>query len=249
MGLLCPSCSFDNDPTRVFCRNCGIRLDRGGYIPAPPTGFTAPAEVAALKKKRKPIPWGQYMGAFLRLVIFGGLAAAFVLAFLPPRDVPPAVASDPVLVKRVSALIDDSATAESARSFSVPSSDVQVWLSSGVAFKSGAAGALAIEPERVYAVPADNMIRVGLIVRLPLNVPLYYEADYVPVRRADGYRLEAKRLSIGWLPLPPLVDVLVSRQLEGIAGALSRPLGQLARASHIAVTPQTITLSWGGRQP
>lgn len=249
MGLLCPSCSFDNDPTRVFCHNCGIRLERGGYTPAPPTGFTTPAEVAAFKKKRRPIPWGRYVGALVRLVILVSLAAAVALAFLPPHDVPPAVASDPDLVKRVSALIDDSATADSARSFSVPSSDVQVWLSSGVVFKSSAGGVFSMEPERVYAVPDDNMIRVGLIVRLPLEVPLYYEADYVPVRQADGYRLEAKRFSVGRLPLPPLVDVLVSRQLEGIAGALSRPLSQLAGASHIDVTPQTITLRWAGRQP
>jgi hypothetical protein len=249
MGLLCPSCRFDNDSTRVFCHNCGIRLKRGGHTPAPPTGFTTPAEVAAFKTKRRPVPWGQYLGAFLRLVILGGLAAVVVLAFIPPHDVPPAVAPDPDLMKRVTALIDDSSTADSVRSFSVPSSDVQVWLSSGVTFKSSVGGMFSMEPERIYAVPADNMIRVGLIVRLPLDVPLYFEADYVPVRQADGYRLEAKRSSMGRLPLPPLVQVLVSRQLEGIAGALSGPLGQLSRASHIAVTPQKITLRWGGRQP
>lgn len=249
MGLLCPSCSFDNDPTRIFCHNCGLRLERGGYAPPPPTGFTTPAEIAEGKKQRRKIPWGQYFGALVRLLILGGLVAAAVFAFLPPDNVPPAVATNPELAKRLSALIEDSATANSVRSFMIPSSDAQVWFVSGVLLKESTGGVFTLRPERIYAVPGDNVIRVGLVTLLPMDLHLYFEGDYVPVREVSGYRLEGKRFSIGRLPLPPFAGMLVSRQLEGIAGAMSRPLGQLARASQIGVTPQTISLRWDGREP
>ncbi len=247
MGLLCPSCSFDNDPTRVFCHNCGIRLERGNYAPTPPTGFTTPSEVASFKKRRRPISWGQYFGALVRLLILGGLVTAIVLAFLPPPAVPPAVTANPDLVKRLSALLEDSARANSVRSFIIPSADVQVWMCSSVVLKESTGGIVTMKPERVYAVPEDNLIRVGLVTQLPLDLRWYFEGDYVPVREASGYRLEAKRFSVGRLPLPPFADLMVSRQLDGIALALSKPLGELARASHIGVTPQAITLRWGGR--
>lgn len=249
MGLLCPSCSFDNDPTRVFCHNCGIRLDRGNYSPPPPTGFTTPAEVTAFKERRRSTPWGRYFGALVRLLVLGGLVAAVVLAFLPPVEVPPAETVNPDLAKRLSALIEDSATANSLRSFIVPTAEARVWMCSSVVLKESAGGLVPLKPERVYAaVPDDDLIRVGLVTQLPLDLRLYFEGDYVPVREASGYRLAARRFSVGRLPLPSFAGLLVSRQLEGIAGALSEPLGQLARASHIAVTPQTVTLRWGGSQ-
>jgi len=245
MGLRCATCGYDNDPTRVYCHSCGGRLERGGQAAPPPTGFTHPTDVMKMKKPRQSLPWGKYAGALVRLLLLVGFIAAVVLVLLPPRDVPPPVAADQVLAERLSSLVANSSVADGTRAFTVPASDVATWLASSVVLKEQE-GLVRMKPERVYAVPGDGEMRVGVETSLPVGLRLYFEGLYAPTPEAGGYGLTARRLSVGRLPLPWLAGLLVERQFESLGGALSVPLGQLARASHIGITPETVTLRWSG---
>ena len=245
MGLRCTSCGYDNDPTRVYCHSCGGRLERGGQT-APPTGFTHPTDVIKMKKPREPLPWRDYAAALLRLTVLAGLTGAVGLAFWPPRDVPPPVATDKDLAGRLSSLVAASAAADGTRAFSIPATDVGTWLASSVVLKEQDS-MVKMKPERVYAVPGDGEIRVGIETSLPVGLHLYFEGRYAPTPKAGGYGLTARRLSVGRLPLPSLAGWLVERQFKTLGEALSVPLGQLAGASHIGITPETVTLRWSGR--
>ena len=245
MGLRCASCGYDNDPTRVYCHNCGTRLERGGQAAPPPTGFTHPTDIGKMKKPRQPVAWGKYFGALLRLLVLGGLVAALVLALLPPHDVPAPVASDRALAQRLSSLVAASAGAGGTRAFSVPAGDINRWLVSSVALKEHD-GIYRLKPERVYAVPGDGEVRVGVETKLPVGLDLYFEATFAPVPRGGGCGVEARGYSVGRLPLPAWAGVLVQKQFDSLAGALAGPLGQLAGASHIGITPEEVTLRWSG---
>lgn len=212
----------------------------------PPTGFTHPTDVMKMKKPRQPFEWGRYAGALLRWVVPGGLLAAVILAFLPPRDVPPPVAPDEVLAKRLSSLVAASSVADGARAFSIPSAHLGVWLVSSVALKEQD-GPGRLKPVRVYAVPGDGDVRVGIETELQIGgLPLYFEGIYQPVPQDGGYGLKARRLSVGRLPLPSVAGLLVQKQLDSLSEALAVPLEQLAGASQIGITPDEITLRWSG---
>jgi hypothetical protein len=248
MGLRCTSCGYDNDPTRVYCHSCGGRLERGGQAAPPPTGFTHPTDVMKMKKPGQPLAWGKYFAAVVKLVILVGLVAAVVLALLPPHDVPPPVAPDKALAERLSSLVAASSTADGTRAFSVPAADIATWLASSVVLKQQNSF-LKMKPERVYVVPGDGEVRVGVETLLPVGLHLYFEGCYAPTPEGDGYGLTTKRFSIGRLPLPSVAGLLVQRQLDSLGEALAVPLGQLARASHISITPETVMLRWSGRLP
>jgi hypothetical protein len=245
MGLLCANCNYDNDPTRVYCHSCGTRLERGGQAAPPPTGFTHPTDVLKMKKPRQPVDWAKYLGALLRLFVLGGLVAAVVLALLPPRDLPAPVDSDRMLAQRLSSLVAASAGAGGIRAFSVPAGDINRWLVSSVALKEQE-GIYNLKPERVYAVPGDGDVRVGVETKLPMGLNLYFEGNFAPVPEGNGCGVEARGYSIGRLPLPSVAGVLVQRQFDNLAEALAVPLGQLASASHIGITPEQVTLRWSG---
>lgn len=247
MALRCASCGHDNDPTRVYCHSCGLRLERGNAAPAP-TGFTHPTDVRNMKKPRQPVEWGKYFGALVRLVLLGGLLAAVVLALLPPVDLPPPVASDQALSQRLSALVSTSAEAGGTRAFSVPAEDMNQWLVSSVSLKAGD-GLYRLQPERVYAVPGDGEVRVGVETKLPAGLNLYFEGLFAPVPEGNGSGLEARGYSVGRLPLPSVAGLLVKRQFDNLGEALAEPLGQLARARHIGITPEEVTLRWSGGAP
>lgn len=246
MGLRCAACGYDNDPTRVYCHSCGGRLERGGQAAPPPTGFTHPTDVVKMKKPRQPLAWREYAGALLRLLVLAGFFAVVVLALLPPRDVPPPVASDKSLAERLSTLVAASAEANGTRAFAVPASDIGIWLASSVALKEQDS-LVKMKPERVYVVPENGEMRVGIETSLPIGLHLYFEGRYAPTPEARGYGLTARRLSVGRLPLPSVAGWLVERQFKTLGDALSVPLGQLAGASHIGITPETVTLRWSGQ--
>lgn len=243
MGLRCTNCGYDNDPTRVYCHSCGTKLERGGAASPPPTGFTHPTDVAKMKKPRQPVAWGRYFGAFWRLAVLAALVAAVVMALLPPHEVPPPVTPDDALALRLSGLLNDASSAGEARAFGLPAADVNRWLVSTVKLDEST-GMVKLRPERLYAVPGEGQMRVGLEVALPWTGHVFFEGDYAPVRDGRSYTLEPRGYSIGRLPLPVLLGWPVKKQFEGLAEALAGPLGQLERASYIGITPDTVTLRW-----
>ena len=243
MGLLCKSCGYDNDPTRVYCHSCGIKLERGSTATSAPTGFTHPTDVLKMKKPRQPVEWGKYFSALGKVAILAVLVAAVVLAFLPPYDIPAPVEADDGLASRLTGLLNDASSAAEARAFGLPADDINRWLVSTVQL-SAVEGALKLRPQRLYAVPGDGDLRVGLEVALPGAGHLFLEGDYAPVAGGGGYTLQPRRYSIGRLPLPVLLGWPVQKQMDGLAEALAGPLGQLARASYIGINPESVTLRW-----
>lgn len=248
MGLNCASCGYDNDPTRVYCHNCGTKLERGEGDPAPPSVFSQPPKVK-IKKHREPVAWGRYFLFFLRLCLLGGLAAAIVLAILPPLSIPASVAPDEDVASRLSGLVQDAATADGKRGFAISAADLQRWLMTMVKFRRPQ-NPWEMDPQRVYAEQGDGSIRIGVEAAVAGAVNLYFEGKYTPVPAAGGgYELKPLGYSIGRLPIPAEPQWLgwvVERQMNTLGEALAEPLSQLSKASQVQVTPKEVVLTWGG---
>lgn len=247
MSLKCSCCGYDNDPTRVYCHNCGEKLEIAEGSAALPGGFTPVQDFADRPpaRKRRPIAWGALFSALFKVVILAGLTAAVVLAVLPPLDVPPPVQANEQAAERIDDMLKGAAASSGAIAFELPEADVQKWFVSSVHFKPSE-GFVSLRPERVYSVLGDGNVRVGLQAALPVAASLYFEGDYEPVREGASYILRPKRYSVGRLPLPVVLGWPVERQLGGMEDALAPSLERLSRASYIGVTPGRITLRWAG---
>ncbi|MEY3481854.1 MAG: hypothetical protein RIQ71_2629 [Verrucomicrobiota bacterium] len=245
MGLRCASCGYDNDPTRVYCHKCGTKLERGAVAPPPPSGFTHPTDVSKSKRLRSPVPWRRYLEFVLQFGLFATLAAVFTLALLPPRHLPAPVQGDESLAKRLSGLVRDSGASSSARSFSVPATDLHRWLVALVKFPEPDSE-FRPKPRRVYCEQGDGFVRIGIEASLLDKLDVYFEGDYAPVPDGSGSTMKPLRYSIGRLPLPVALGWPVERQFDGLREALATPLAQLAKASYIGVSPEAATLRWAG---
>jgi hypothetical protein len=179
----------------------------------------------------------------VKLAVLALLVAAVALALLPPYKLPDPVEPDDNLATRLNGLLDDASSAPDARSFGLPAADVNRWLVSSVQLR-GSDGPVKLRPERLYAVPGDGQVRVGLEVALPGAGQVFFEGDYAPVREGSGYTLQPRRYSVGRLPVPVLLGWPVQKQLDGLAAALGGPLAQLSRASYIGIDPEMVTLRW-----
>jgi hypothetical protein len=87
--LICPECRRENEPERIYCHDCGAKLDRTAVIAAKPAD-------ARLKEQRRVRDMFDPHRAKMRLLFFrisklilGALLAAVVVQMLLPPDVPP----------------------------------------------------------------------------------------------------------------------------------------------------------------
>jgi len=115
-NIICQSCQFENDPSRVFCQNCGIRLERPAGMafqgpsksgmpekketapspakPKPISSHKAAATRPGVKKSRGGNPAGAIFAiifALVRWAIYGAILAGVVLILMKPGDVEPPI--------------------------------------------------------------------------------------------------------------------------------------------------------------
>ncbi len=247
MSLHCTGCGYENDPTRVYCHNCGQKLERSEEGAALPGGFTPPQAVQEAKapRRRRSLALGSYFYALLKLAILAAVVFMVALALLPPKDLPVPVAADEARAASLSETLKRASASRSAVAFKFPAADVNNWLIANAHFKPSQSP-IALRPERVYSVLGNGTVRIGLETALPGAGRLCFEADYMPIHEVGGQILRPSRFSIGRLILPVLLGWPVQRQFDGLAGALEVPLEQLARASEIQVAPDAVTLRWSG---
>jgi hypothetical protein len=88
--LICPECRRENEPERIYCHDCGARLDRSALAKAPPKGEDVKETQRRLRTMLDP---GR---AKMRLlffktskVILGAFVLAAVIQMVLPPDVPP----------------------------------------------------------------------------------------------------------------------------------------------------------------
>ncbi len=89
--LPCEQCGYNNEPERVYCHNCGSKLDRSLL----PKAAEKPQEDAQKAKKRiermtnpRSNVIGREFKALVKVAFFSALIAALFLAFQKPDDMP-----------------------------------------------------------------------------------------------------------------------------------------------------------------
>src|SRR5215203_952535 len=86
----CAACGHQNEPERVYCHNCGQKLDRALLPKGPEVAVESDAKrrrrVQRMMRPKRPI--GAIIKTFLSVVIFAALIAATFLYFQQPDGVP-----------------------------------------------------------------------------------------------------------------------------------------------------------------
>ena len=93
--LVCPECRRENEPERIYCHDCGARLDRSALAKVVPKGEEPEDTQRRLRSMLDPQRVKIRMMFFkVSKLILGALAmAAVIVMVLPPLDVPARVKS------------------------------------------------------------------------------------------------------------------------------------------------------------
>lgn len=250
--LKCGQCGHENDLTRVFCQDCGARLDRTevdaskGGPSVPPLVTAGPGNKFKPIKLRKTGPGApSWLKSIVLLAIWAAIIAAIIQAARPPVDVPPPASANASQGTVLENMLRTSSFSTNPVTYGANPDAINGFLVSKL---TAGADSSPITPvfKRVYVVAGDKTLKVGLEQTIA-TWPVYVVYEGVPVKSGDKWVLKPVGGQIGRLPVPALLSPYIERFFAPVTEALSIQLAYLNNANSIEVTPGQVVLAWPGR--
>jgi hypothetical protein len=240
--LVCPECRRENEPERIYCHDCGARLDRSALAKVAPKGEDAKETQRRLRSMLDP------QRAKMRLMFFkvsklilGALAmAAVIVMVLPPLDVPARVKSDE-FPPQITLDLENATTSRGAAPLRYTETQVNAYLGNALKSKQAALSKL-LTFERALVNFDDGVCRVTAERSLFGYSLFTATSSKVAI---DNGKVVASNVggSIGRMPIHPLImnygDVIFS----DLWTALDREKKAVAKMGAIEFQPQTVVLT------
>jgi hypothetical protein len=201
--LTCPECQRQNEAERVYCHDCGARLDRSALA----NRKTAKMETAQELHKRMRGMFSQRrikaQLAFFKTVkiILGALAAAALVVILIPPDVPPAVKTE-ILPPQINLSLETLTESRQPQTMQFSEGDVNAYLANVMKHKKEKLEHPLLDFERAILGFSEGNCRVTM-ERSIFGYSIFTSGDY-DVQVKDGkITATPKSAAIGRMPIHP----------------------------------------------
>jgi len=240
----CTSCGFENDSTRVFCQNCGERLEREGGDKAPvqPHRYTDHSATPAPAKNGLLLLIGALFKDLFRLALLAAMAAALVQMIRIPDDVPPVIVARAPSASILAADIQTAVESPFPRSLDISQEAVNNFLASRVVGDEGSQTWRA-KFARAYVVIRTGEMSLGIEQTIK-NYPLYLQLRLEPRSSAEKATLEMVGGSIGRLPVPHFLLPYFAKPFEPVLASLAGQTRWFEKAEKFTFTPEVATVLW-----
>jgi hypothetical protein len=242
--LVCPQCRRENEPERIYCHDCGTRLDHSQLGSRKETA----AETAADVHKRVSGMFTQrgalarvFVLKCLKLVLGAAAAAALVLMLLPPAGLPPVVKSE-TLPPQINLDLEGMTQFHRPPQLRYSEAEVNAYLANVLGKKKEMLDHLLLDFER--AVVSFQTDRNALSVGRSIFGYSIYSAGVFNVQFQSG-KLTATPVSgaIGRLPIHPRLMRYSGFLFSDVVRALERERKLIAHVSSVEVRDKEIVFS------
>lgn len=218
--LVCTACKHENEVERVYCHNCGEKLDRSLLPQLDETQTSDAMAKSARKMKRQMNPnrfaWVRSVRTFVLIEIFAAVVAAVFLVIQAPENVPPAK-SDRFPDLEVGEVWTGMIKAPVPVTVSFKEFDINYYLRKTV---KGTDGTLGIKFERAFVSLAPGLVTL-VNQRNAWGLPIYNSVAFKPELSGAKWSANVQQFAIGRLSIPPAFAKLV--KLDAVTlGALSK---------------------------
>jgi hypothetical protein len=240
--LICPECRRENEPERIYCHDCGARLDRTALAKAPPKGEDVKDTQRRLKNMLDP------QRAKMRLLFFkvsklilGALTLAALVQMLLPPDVPtrPKTGDFP---PQINLDMENAAMNHGSPPLQYTEAQVNAYLASALKSKQAALNNSVFQFERAIVALEENGGRIT--AERSLFGFSVFTSTSGKVNLQDG-KLTALNTggSIGRLPIHPLLMKYSNPLFADLWAALDREKKAIAKMAAIELRPQAVVVT------
>jgi hypothetical protein len=239
--LVCPECRRENEPERIYCHDCGARLDRSALAKVVPKGEDAKETQRRLRAMLDP------QRAKMRLMFFkvsklilGALLLAALIQMLLPPDVPARVKSDE-FPPQINLDLENAATSRGAAPLRYTETQVNLYLGNALKSKQAALSnvlqferALVNFDEGVCRITAERSL-FGYSLFTATSSKVAIENGKLVPSNVGG--------SIGRMPIHPMMMKYADIIFSDLWTALDREKKAVAKMGAIEFQPQTVVLT------
>ncbi len=239
--LICPECRRENEPERIYCHDCGARLDRSALAKVVPKGEEPEDTQRRLRSMLDPQRVKIRMMFFkVSKLILGSCAlAALVQMFLPP-DVPPRVKSAD-FPPQINLELENASMNHSVTPLRYTEAQVNAYLGNALKSKQTALSKL-LQFERAIVNFDEGVCRIT--AERSLYGYSIFTATSSKVTLQDGKVVASNNGgSIGRLPIHPALMKYGDLIFSDLWTALEREKKSISKMGAIEFHPQAVVLS------
>ncbi len=240
--LVCAECRHENEPERIYCHNCGARLDRSSLAKEKVAASEAPAETRErLQRMFDPrgVKLRHRLVQSVKLILGACAAAALIEMLLPPELPPPSQGLE--LGPQLGLDIETAVMEQRGARLSYSADQVNAYLMTALKRKKTDLDKPFLEFKRAVASLDEGIFRLTT-ERSFFGYSLYTTASYRVVTH-DG-KLVARNCggSLGRMPIHPEIMRYADAILGDVWKALERDRKEVAKLAAIEFHPQQVVL-------
>jgi len=243
-SLTCKQCNYANEPERVYCHNCGAKLDRS-LLPKESPAKTREAIDQNRKRVSKLVTprsgfFTNWHTSLLNVLASAVSVAAIIQMARPPAGVPKVLSKDdllnsPPLIEN----IEDSQMRTTSQAYQLPEATINLYLASAVKTK-GDTSSDYFTFDRAFVNLGKDVIKITA-QESAFGYPMYPAASYKLA--IAGNKLVATNVggSIGRLPVHPMIMEYSSFAFDQLWAALQREKSLLDNMQSVTIAPGVFT--------
>ncbi len=239
--LICPDCQHENEPERIYCHQCGARLDRSGVIKEKAEDDSGESSRRHLQKMFDPAR-GRWKGIATTLAktILGALVVACLVLMLLPPDLPPAPTTYD-FAPMINMDIVSALSSQQRTSLVYSEDQVNSYLASILRRKDSPAKEGVFPLRRLFAQFREGQCAINT-QRTIFGLSIYSGAGYRVALESGKIKAENAGGYIGRMPIHPAImkyaDILLGKAWQ----SLERERKSVARLAGLEFHPQSVTL-------
>lgn len=238
--LVCPECRRENEPERIYCHDCGARLDRSTLAKVAPKKEDARETQRRLRSMLDP-GRAKVRLMFFRIskLILGACALAVLVQMLLPPDVPERVKSTEL--QQINLDLERASTTNGAAPLRYTEAQVNSYLANVSKSKQATLSKL-LQFERAFVNFDEGLCRITA-ERSLFGFSVFHAVSYNVTLQNGTLTASNVGGSIGRMPIHPSIMKFGSILFTDLWSALDREKKSVSKMDSIEFHPQTVILS------
>jgi hypothetical protein len=240
--LPCQKCGYENELGRIFCHQCGTKLDLSQIKPPSQGGKRLKRRGKGSAKKLVRVA----IDAAILGILFWG---AYLLVQVPADKIPKPTDKERIAAESRRGKLEMMVMSTKPGSLEITPGEFNAYLD-GLSAKQAQGEGASVKPESLRAVFGNGVISVifrGEVTVAGINKKLCISYTGVPQIKGGHFEFKPVAAQIGELPLHPWIlenTSLMKKWYSSMFGGLVDEQRLLERLSSITITPAQATLNY-----
>jgi hypothetical protein len=239
--LVCPECQRQNEPERIYCHDCGARLDRSALAKVAPKGEDPKQTQRRLKQLLDPGRLKLRLMFFkISKLILGACALAVLIEMLlPPIDLPERLKD--VELQQINLDLENATTSHGTLPLQYTETQVNAYLVNVTRSKQAALSKL-LQFERALVNFDEGVCRITA-ERSLLGFSVFHAISYNVTLQNGTLTASNNGGSIGRMPIHPMIMKFGDILFTDLWTALDREKKSVSKMGAIEFHPKTVILT------